>query len=69
MKIEYIKREKLKELFKILLLREEYINYNAFASANDIFWQTKWLDAKIDLLSCEDTVKDIKNIILEKEKS
>lgn len=52
-------REDLKSLFRILLIREEQIDYN------DPTWIARWIEIKLNLLTCSDTLRDIKTIIKE----
>ena len=53
--------KKLKSLFKILLLREEDMDYNS------PFWLVKWIDIKIDLLTCPEIIEEIKKIAKEEK--
>ena len=50
----------LKNLFKTLLLREENVDYNS------PFWEARWIEIKVDLLSCRSAIKDIKKLLEKK---
>lgn len=51
--------DKLKKLFKTLLLREEDLNHK------NPCWVAKWIDIKVNLLSCPEVIEDIKKLIKE----
>jgi len=54
--------DKLKNLFKILLLREEDLDHSSPV------WIARWIDIKVKLLSCPETIKDIRKLIKEETK-
>ena len=54
--------DNLKNLFRILLLREEDLDHK------NPCWVAKWIDIKVNLLSCPEVIKDIKKLIEEEKK-
>jgi len=52
-------REDLKSLFRTLLVRKEQMDYT------DPAWIARWIEIKLNLLTCLDTVANIKRIMKE----
>ncbi len=54
-----MKERRLRNFFRTLLLREEDINYDS------PFCQARWIDIKVNLLTCLETIEDIKKLLKE----